>query len=162
MRPAAARAFPETELRLLVVSLAEAVCAGAVYACRSLQPPEAEALRKTFAGFDEALTLLDRAASSEAWRGALIPVGDRRCARCAIVRAVDLNGLELCRVVRKKILRLRAGRVERPSPSACSTKFSRCNQDFCVWEMCETAVVVHVQMGENDLFQVARRDAEAT
>lgn len=76
LRYGTARAIPAAELQLLVVSLAEAVCAGLVHACRRLQPAEAEALRRTLAALDEALALLDRAATSEAWLGALHALAD--------------------------------------------------------------------------------------
>ena len=71
LRYGTARAIPVVELRLLVVSLVEAVCAGLVHACRRLQPPEAEALRSVLVAVDQALALLDRAASTEAWLCAL-------------------------------------------------------------------------------------------
>ncbi len=76
LRYGTARVLPEEELRLLVVSLAEAVCAGLVHACRRVQADEAEALRNGFAAFDQALALLDRAASTEAWRRALAALAD--------------------------------------------------------------------------------------
>ncbi|MGH6816323.1 MAG: DUF5682 family protein, partial [Hyphomicrobiaceae bacterium] len=71
LRYGTAREMPAAELRLLVVSLAEAVCAGLVYACRNLQPAEAEALREKLAALNEALTLLDADATAQDWLRAL-------------------------------------------------------------------------------------------
>ncbi len=76
LRYGTARAMPIEELRLLVVSLAEAVCAGLVHACRRLQPPEAESLRQALVGLDQALTLLDRAATTDAWQRSLAALAD--------------------------------------------------------------------------------------
>lgn len=76
LRYGTAREIPADELRLLVVSLAEAVCAGLVYGCRNLQAEEAAGLRASLAGLDQALAVLDIAAVSEAWQSALARVAD--------------------------------------------------------------------------------------
>ena len=45
-------------------------------------------------------------------------------------------------------------------PTACSSQLTGSNEDFTVWEMCKAAVVIHVQMRENDAFHISRPDAE--
>jgi hypothetical protein len=76
LRYGSARATSVEELRLLVVSLSETVCAGLVYACRMLQAPEADGLRKTLEALDQALTLLDRTETTDAWMRALRSLAD--------------------------------------------------------------------------------------
>jgi hypothetical protein len=45
-------------------------------------------------------------------------------------------------------------------PSACRSKLAGRNEDFAVREMCEAPVMIHVQMGEDDPFHIARPDTE--
>jgi hypothetical protein len=76
LRYGTAREMPAQELRLLVTSLAEAVCAGLVYACRNLQTEEAEALRGALAELDRSLLLLDDEHLTTDWRRALSRLAD--------------------------------------------------------------------------------------
>jgi len=76
LRYGTAREMPAQELRLLVTSLAEAVCAGLVYACRNLQSEEAEALRGTLVELDRSLLLLDDEHLTADWRRALARLAD--------------------------------------------------------------------------------------
>jgi hypothetical protein len=71
-----AREMPTEELTLLVTSLAEAVCAGLVYACRNLQADAAEALRTTLAELDRSLVVLDNELLTSDWRRALQKLAD--------------------------------------------------------------------------------------
>ena len=71
LRYGTAREMPAVELRLLVTSLAEAVCSGLVYACRNLQADEADRHRSTLAALDQSLQLLDDAHLTGDWRRAL-------------------------------------------------------------------------------------------
>ena len=59
LRYGTAREMPADALRLLVTSLAEAVCSGLVYACRSLQVEEAAALRSKLTELDRAILLIE-------------------------------------------------------------------------------------------------------
>jgi hypothetical protein len=68
--------MPEAELRLLVTSLAEAVCSGLVYACRNLQVEEAASLRARLAEVDRALLLIDSEPITADWRRALVRLAD--------------------------------------------------------------------------------------
>jgi hypothetical protein len=47
-----------------------------------------------------------------------------------------------------------------PGSSACRPNLAGRNEDFAVREMDKAAVVIHVQMAENDFFHVPRSDAE--
>lgn len=76
LRYGTAREMPEAELRLLVTSLAEAVCSGLVYACRNLQTEEAASLRTRLAELDRALLLIDSEPITADWRRALIRLAD--------------------------------------------------------------------------------------
>jgi Family of unknown function (DUF5682) len=76
LRYGTAREMPAQELRLLVTSLAEAVCAGLLYACRNLQTEEAEALRGALAELDRSLLLLDDEHLTGDWRRALARLAD--------------------------------------------------------------------------------------
>ena len=76
LRYGTAREMPAEELRLLVTSLAEAVCAGLVYACRNLETQEAEAIRKTLVELDRSLLLLDDEHLTTDWRRALARLAD--------------------------------------------------------------------------------------
>jgi hypothetical protein len=49
-----------------------------------------------------------------------------------------------------------------PCPSACRAKFAGGNKDFAILEVRQTAIMIHVQMRENDLFHIMRSDAEGT
>src|SRR6185437_12751653 len=49
-----------------------------------------------------------------------------------------------------------------PNPSACGAKFSGGDKDFTAGEMCQAAIMIHVQMGENDLFHITRSNAQRT
>ena len=71
LRYGSAREMPAEELRLLVTSLAEAVCSGLVYACRSLQIEEAAALRGKLAELDRAVLILESEPITADWRRAL-------------------------------------------------------------------------------------------
>jgi hypothetical protein len=68
--------MPAGALRLLVVSLAEAVCSGLVYACRNLQAGEAASLRGRLAELDRALLLIESEPITADWRRALRRLGD--------------------------------------------------------------------------------------
>lgn len=74
LRYGTAREMPTEALRLLVASLTEAVCAGLVYACRSLEADAARGMRDRLAALDGAMTLIDDAALTEGWRRALAQV----------------------------------------------------------------------------------------
>lgn len=76
LRYGTARALPVAALRLLVTSLTEAVCAGLVHACRSLQPEPARELRTTLGRLDVAITLIDATALTDAWRRAVSALAD--------------------------------------------------------------------------------------
>jgi hypothetical protein len=76
LRYGTAREMPAEELRLLVTSLAEAVCSGLVYACRSLQPEEAAALRTRLAELDQAVLLIESGPVAADWRRALRRLAD--------------------------------------------------------------------------------------
>jgi hypothetical protein len=76
LRYGTAREMPEAELRLLVTSLAEAVCSGLVYACRNLQVEEAASLRARLAEVDRALLLIDSEPITADWRRALVRLAD--------------------------------------------------------------------------------------
>jgi hypothetical protein len=71
LRYGAARQMPTDALRLLVSSLTEAVCAGLVYACRSLEAEPAREMRTRLSALDVAMTLIDDAGLTEDWRRAL-------------------------------------------------------------------------------------------
>jgi hypothetical protein len=76
LRYGTAREMPADELRLLVTSIAEAVCSGLVYACRNLQPDAAEALRQTLATLDQSLVVLEAEHLTADWRRALRRLAD--------------------------------------------------------------------------------------
>jgi hypothetical protein len=76
LRYGTAREMPAEELRLLVTSLAEAVCAGLVYACRNLETQEAEAIRGALVELDRSLLLLDDEHLTTDWRRALARLAD--------------------------------------------------------------------------------------
>jgi hypothetical protein len=76
LRYGTARAMPVQALRLLVVSLTEAVCAGLVYACRNLQAEPAQDLRTKLGKLDVAMTLIEDEGLSDGWRRALALVAD--------------------------------------------------------------------------------------
>lgn len=76
LRYGTARAMAPDALRLLVTSLTEAVCAGFLHACRSLQPEPARELRATSGLLDAAMILIDDAALTDAWCRALTRVAD--------------------------------------------------------------------------------------
>lgn len=79
LRYGTARQMPAEALRLLVSSLTEAVCAGLVYACRSLEAEPAREMRTRLAALDAAMTLIDDAGLTDGWRRALGQVaGDAR------------------------------------------------------------------------------------
>ena len=71
LRYGTARDMPTLALRLLVTSLTEAICAGLVYACRSLQAEAAGEMRERLAALDVAIGLIEDAGLTEAWRRAL-------------------------------------------------------------------------------------------
>jgi Family of unknown function (DUF5682) len=71
MRYGTARDMPVDALRLLVVSLTEAVSAGLVYACRNLQSEAAGVLRDTLSKLDVAVGLIEDAALTAGWHRAL-------------------------------------------------------------------------------------------
>jgi hypothetical protein len=71
LRYGTAREMPAEELRLLVVSLSEAVCAGLSYACRNVQPAEAEALRGKLNELNHAIALVEQEAVTQDWLRAL-------------------------------------------------------------------------------------------
>ncbi len=71
LRYGAAREIPVDELRLLATSLIEAVCAGLVYACRSLDRAAAGELHAKLSEFNRALPLLDNEGLTADWRKAL-------------------------------------------------------------------------------------------
>src|SRR5262249_21955623 len=76
LRYGTARAMPTQALRLLVVSLTEAVCAGLVYACRNLQADVASDLRTRLGRLDVAMTLIEDAGLTSAWQRALGLIAD--------------------------------------------------------------------------------------
>jgi hypothetical protein len=76
LRYGTARAMPVEALRLLVVSLTEAVCAGLVYACRNLQAEPARDLRAKLGQLDVAMTLIDDAGLRDGWHRAVGHVAD--------------------------------------------------------------------------------------
>jgi hypothetical protein len=76
LRYGTARDMPADELRLLVTSLVETVCAGLTYACRSLQTAEAGALRGKLVELDRAVVIIDSAAIARDWQRALRQVAD--------------------------------------------------------------------------------------
>jgi hypothetical protein len=71
LRYGTAREMPATELRLLVTSMVEAVCAGLVHACRRLDDPSAEAMRSSLTAFNRAAAVLDDEHLEANWRAAL-------------------------------------------------------------------------------------------
>jgi hypothetical protein len=72
--------MPEAELRLLVTSLTEGVCAQLAYAARNIQRDEARALLGASRDLSQALIVLDHAALTQSWRQALSRVaGDEQC-----------------------------------------------------------------------------------
>ncbi|MGJ5175660.1 DUF5682 family protein [Bradyrhizobium oligotrophicum] len=74
LRYGTARALPTEALRLLVISLIEAICAGLVYACRNLQADVASDLRGRLARLDVAIGLIEDAGLREGWSRALASV----------------------------------------------------------------------------------------
>jgi hypothetical protein len=78
LRYGTAREMPANELRRLVTSLAEAVCSGLVYACRSLQVEEAAALRSKLTDLDRAILLIESEPITTDWRRALKRLADDR------------------------------------------------------------------------------------
>jgi Family of unknown function (DUF5682) len=121
LRYGTARDMPTEALRSLVTSLAEAVCAGLVYACRNLQADEAGALRENLAALDTALTLIEAAALTEAWHRALRQVADDASAHATLaglatrllydqsVIPVEPTALLLSRAVSRALPPARAG-----------------------------------------------------
>ncbi|MBX2804813.1 MAG: hypothetical protein KTR19_02480 [Hyphomicrobiales bacterium] len=71
LRYGTAREIPESELRLLVLSMAEAICAGLMHSCRRLEDAPAEEMRSQLAEFGRASDLLGDEALAENWRAAL-------------------------------------------------------------------------------------------
>jgi hypothetical protein len=71
LRYGTAREMPADELRLLVSSMIEAVCAGLVHACRRLDAPSAEAMRGSLTEFNRAASILDIEHLEADWRTAL-------------------------------------------------------------------------------------------
>ncbi|MEQ1669314.1 MAG: DUF5682 family protein [Hyphomicrobium sp.] len=71
LRYGTAREMPVAPLRLLVTSLVEAVCAGLVYACRSLQAGEAGDMRLRLTDLNVAMGLIDDDKLSSDWLHAL-------------------------------------------------------------------------------------------
>jgi hypothetical protein len=71
LRYGTARQMPTEALRRLVSTLAEVVCAGLVYACRSLEAEPAREMRERVAALDTAIALIDDAGLTEGWRRAL-------------------------------------------------------------------------------------------
>ena len=49
-----------------------------------------------------------------------------------------------------------------PCPSACRANFVGGNEDFAAWEMCKSAIMIHMQVGENNPFHITRTDAQCT
>jgi hypothetical protein len=76
LRYGTAREMPADELRLLVASLAEAVCSGLVYACRNLQTEEAGALRTKLGALDRTIPLIESEPIAADWRRALARLAD--------------------------------------------------------------------------------------
>ncbi|CCD95899.1 conserved hypothetical protein [Bradyrhizobium sp. ORS 375] len=76
LRYGTARALPTEALRLLVISLVEAICAGLVYACRNLQADVAAELRGKLARLDAAIGLIEDAGLRDGWRRALASVAN--------------------------------------------------------------------------------------
>ncbi|CAL74755.1 conserved hypothetical protein; putative signal peptide [Bradyrhizobium sp. ORS 278] len=76
LRYGTARELPTEALRLLVISLVEAICAGLVYACRNLQADVATELRGRLARLDAAIGLIEDAGLREGWRRALAHVAN--------------------------------------------------------------------------------------
>jgi hypothetical protein len=76
LRYGTAREMPVDELRLLVISLTEAVCSGLIYACRSLQVDEAAGLRARLGELDRAILLIESEAITNEWRRALKRLAD--------------------------------------------------------------------------------------
>lgn len=71
LRYGTAREMPAEELRLLVTSMVEAVCAGLAHACRRLDEPSTEAMRRGLAEFNRAAAILDDERLEADWRAAL-------------------------------------------------------------------------------------------
>jgi len=71
LRYGTAREMPAAELRLLVTSMVEAVCAGLAHACRRLDEPSAEAMRGSLTAFNRAASILDDEHLAADWRAAL-------------------------------------------------------------------------------------------
>jgi hypothetical protein len=71
LRYGTARDMPGEELRLLVASMVEAVCAGLVNACRRLDEPSAEAMRASLTEFNRSASILDMEHLEADWRVAL-------------------------------------------------------------------------------------------
>lgn len=76
LRYGSAREIPTDELRLLVTSITEVICAGLDIAGRSLQAEEASGLRVELGRVNDALTLLDTEALTTSWRQALMRLAD--------------------------------------------------------------------------------------
>ncbi len=76
LRYGTARDMPAEELRLLVTSLAETVCAGLVHACRRLQTEEAEMLHGKLAALERAIALIESEPIARDWREALLRLTD--------------------------------------------------------------------------------------
>jgi hypothetical protein len=71
LRYGTAREMPAEELRLLVASMVEAVCAGLAHACRRLDDPSAELMRGHLTEFNRAASILDDPHLEADWRAAL-------------------------------------------------------------------------------------------
>ena len=97
LRYGTAREMPAEELRLLVTSLAEAVCAGLAYACRNLQTDEADTLRGRLLELDRSLLLLEDEHLTSDWRRALARLADDAAVHATLrgfaVRALYDQGL---------------------------------------------------------------------
>lgn len=71
LRYSSARKMPEAELRGLVGSLTDIICAGLAYACRGLDAEQASAMRDRLSALDRALATLADERLLKDWRGAL-------------------------------------------------------------------------------------------
>ena len=75
LRYGTARKIPAAELRELVQSLTEIICAGLAYACRNLDAEQANVMRSSLSALDRALaTLADEKLTGD-WRAALSKLG---------------------------------------------------------------------------------------
>jgi hypothetical protein len=92
LRYGTAREMPTGELRLLVASLAEAVCSGLVYACRNLENDAAEVLRATLGELDRSFVLLEEEHLTVGWRRALHRLADDAHAH-ALLRGLAVRAL---------------------------------------------------------------------